>query len=95
MDYEHFGDYQPSEERNAGLGLTLLLVGIGIGTLAALLLAPRSGRRLRKSLRRTYEDARESLGDWGEQAGDVLGRGGEWARSARRKVAPIMERRHR
>jgi gas vesicle protein len=68
------------------LGLTLLLVGLGIGAVTALLLAPDSGRRTRKRLRRRYEDAREALGDWGDQANDAWEKGSDWADETRERV---------
>jgi gas vesicle protein len=94
-DYERFGDYRPAERNAAGMALTFLLIGLGIGAAAALLFAPRSGKQVRKRLRQQYENARESLEDWGGHAGDVLERGGDWARMARNKVAPIAERMRR
>lgn len=69
----------------AGLGVTLLLIGLGIGAVTALLLAPDSGRKTRKRLRRRYEDAREMLDDWQDQANDAWERGSDWA-DAKRKV---------
>ena len=68
------------------LGLTLLLVGLGIGAVTALLLAPDTGRRTRKRLRRRYEDAREALGDWSEQANDAWEKGSDWADETRERV---------
>ncbi len=78
--YRGFG--QPSERATgsgAGLGITLLLVGLGIGAITALLLAPDSGRKTRKKLRRRYEDTRERLGDLTDQAGDAWEKGSDWA----------------
>ncbi len=82
--YQGFGQ-TPSNESGrggAGLGLTLLLVGLGIGAVTALLLAPDSGRKTRKRLRRQYEDARERIGDWSDTAADAWERGSDWARDA-------------
>jgi len=82
--YRGFGQ-TPSYESGrggAGLGLTLLLVGLGIGAVTALLLAPDSGRKTRKKLRRRYEDARERVGDWSDQAGEAWERGSDWASDA-------------
>ena len=66
----------------AGLGIGLLLIGLSVGAVAALLLAPDTGRKTRKRLRRSYEDARERFGDWSDQAGDAWQRGSEWASDA-------------
>lgn len=85
-DYERYGDYQPSERGSAGLALTFLLIGLGAGALVALLFAPRSGRQLRRELRRKYEDTLETLQ---EQRENWREKGSEWAESAREKVEPI------
>ena len=91
-DYDRFDDYQQSERSTAGMALTFLFIGLGLGAMSALMFAPKSGKKMRKTLRRRYEDARESLGDLSEQAGDAIGRGGDWARTAKKTVAPIAER---
>ena len=88
-DYERFGDYQPSEGTSIGMALTFLFVGLGVGTAVALLFAPKSGKQTRRTLRRKFEDARDVLEDWSDQAGDVIGKGTEWANVAKEKVAPI------
>jgi gas vesicle protein len=84
--------YQGFDERSdrgssAGLGLTLLFVGLGIGAITALLLAPDSGRKVRKKLRRSYEDARDMLGEWTEQANEAWEKGSDWADDARERVS--------
>jgi len=88
-DYERFGDYQPSERSNFGLALTFLFIGLGVGTAVSLLIAPKSGKQMRRTLRRKYEDARDIVEDWTDQASDVIGKGTEWANTAKEKVAPI------
>ncbi len=90
-DYERFGEYQSSDRSSVGLAITFLLIGLGAGALSALLFAPKSGKQMRRSLKRKYEDAREVLEDWTEQAGEVLERGAEWANTAKEKVAPIAQ----
>lgn len=92
-DYERFGEYQ-ANNGGAGIGmaLTFLFIGLGIGAVTALLLAPKSGRQMRRTLRRKYEDARERVGDWGEQAGDVVERGTKWAKDARERMAPLTKK---
>ncbi len=88
-DYERFGDYQPSEKSNIGTAITFLFIGLGIGAMSALLFAPRSGKQMRRMLRRTYEDAVDNLT---EQASELRERGAEWASTAKEKVAPFRER---
>lgn len=94
-DYERFGDYQPSERGNIGLAITFLFIGLGAGALSALLLAPKSGKQMRRTLRRKYEDARDVFEDWQDQASDVIDRGSEWAstakETAKEKVAPFAK----
>ena len=92
-----FGKYEPSDRSNVGTAVTFLLIGMGAGALVALLLAPKSGKQLRKDLRRKYDGALDTLEDWKdeakERAEDVLDRGAELADelrgAAREKVAPL------
>jgi gas vesicle protein len=93
-DYERLGEYQPGTERSTlGVALTFLLVGLGIGALSALLYAPRTGKQMRRTLKRRYEDARDTFGDWTDSAGSAFERGTDWAGGlkdrARSKVMPI------
>jgi gas vesicle protein len=75
------------------------MIGIGAGALIALLLAPKSGKQMRKDIRRKYDDARDALQDWSEDAkdrvNDVVDRSAEWAEelreAAREKAAPIAK----
>ncbi len=90
-DYERFGEYQSSDRSSVGLALTFLFIGLGVGALAALFFAPKSGKQMRRLLKRKYEDAREAVEDWTEQASDVVGKGVEWANTAKEKVAPIAK----
>jgi len=73
-------------------GLILLLIGIGVGSLLAATLTPRTGKQVRKELRRRYEDARDTLGEWSDQAENWVHRGSEWANAASNKVAPIARK---
>ncbi|HUI55945.1 MAG TPA: YtxH domain-containing protein [Bryobacteraceae bacterium] len=88
-DYERFGDYQPSDRSTASTAITFLFIGLGIGALAALLFAPKSGRQMRKLLRRKYEDAREQADDLIERGTDLFERGSEFAHTATEKVKPF------
>ena len=91
-DYKTFGEYRTSEKSSASTALTFLFIGLGIGTIVALLFAPQSGKKMRKNLRRKYEDAVDTVGDLREQAGDYVERGRDWARDAADKVAPIARK---
>ncbi|HTK96322.1 MAG TPA: YtxH domain-containing protein [Terriglobales bacterium] len=94
-DFERYGDYQPSDRGRFGLGVTLLLVGLGAGALTALLFAPRSGKQMRKILRRKYEDAVDTINDqrdtWVERGSDWARRGQEIADDVRDRVEPIRK----
>jgi gas vesicle protein len=90
-EYERFGEYAPSDRSKVGTALTFLFVGLGVGALTALLFAPKSGRQLRKTLRRGFEDAREVLDDWTDQAGDIARRGADLAGQARERITPLTK----
>ena len=94
------GRYQSSDGGNIGTAITFLMIGLGAGALIGLLLAPKTGKQLRRDLRRGYEDARESLGEWaddarerarevGERVRDAAARGAEVAEDLRDKVEPL------
>ena len=79
------GRYESSEGSHVGTAVTFLFIGLGAGALAALLLAPKSGRQLRRDLKRGYEDARETLGEWSDEARDRV-------REARERVREVADR---
>jgi gas vesicle protein len=85
-DYASQGEYR-SSGNNISLGLTLLFIGLAAGALTALLLAPKTGRQMRRTLRRKYEDACDAMGDFTDQAGDWLDKGSDWAEKAKGTVA--------
>lgn len=89
------GKYEASEQGSVGTAITFLLIGLGAGTLVGLLFAPKSGRQMRKELRRRYEDARETIDDWKEEAREVaedtLERGSELADELRDRVTPLAK----
>ena len=95
-----FGRYESSENNNVGTAVTFFLIGLGAGALTALALAPKSGKLLRRDLRRGYEDAKETLQDWTEdtrdrvrdvkdRVRDVAERGADLAEDLREKVEPL------
>jgi gas vesicle protein len=87
------GKYESSEGNTAATAVTFLLIGLGAGTLIGLLFAPKSGKQMRKELRRKYDDARETLDDWKddakEAAEEAFERGAEIADDLRDRVAPL------
>jgi gas vesicle protein len=68
---------------------------MGIGALTALLLAPKTGKQLRKDIRRKYEDVKETVDDWTddarEAAEDLIDRGSEIADEIRERVSPLAK----
>ena len=94
------GRYESSDNSHVGTAITFLLIGLGAGALAGLLLAPKTGKRLRRDLQRGYEDAKDTLGDWADdakgrvrEAGDrvreVASRGADLADEIRERVEPL------
>ncbi|HKN36150.1 MAG TPA: YtxH domain-containing protein [Terriglobales bacterium] len=87
------GTYESSDKSTAGTAITFLLIGLGAGALAALLLAPQSGKQLRRDLRRKYEGARDAMEDFTDEAkekvGEAMDRGADWVETAREKVEPL------
>ncbi len=94
------GRYESSEGSHIGTAITFLMIGLGAGTLVGLLLAPKTGKQLRRDIRRGYEDARESIGEWadeardrvrdmGDRVRDAASRGAEMAEDLREKVEPL------
>lgn len=81
-DFATYGEYRSSDRSGMTLGLALLCIGLAAGAITALLLTPKTGRQLRKQLRRKYEDAREVVDDWSEQAGDWAEQSSDWSEKA-------------
>jgi gas vesicle protein len=97
------GNYESSENSNMGTAITFLLIGLGAGALVGLMFAPKTGKQFRKDLQRGYDDARETLGDWADEAKDrvrdVASRGvdmasdmaGDLRDAARERVEPLRK----
>jgi gas vesicle protein len=94
------GRYSSSEGNNVGTAITFLLIGLGAGALAGLLLAPKTGKALRRDLQRGYEDAKDSLNDWADDAKgrvrdvsdrvrEVASRGADFADELRERAEPL------
>lgn len=90
-----YGKYESSERGNVGTAITFLLMGLGAGALAALLFAPKSGKQIRRDLRRRYEDARDTFDEWKDEAKEVaeeaIERGTEIAEEVRDRVTPLAK----
>ena len=96
------GRYETSDSSNVGTAITFLLIGLGAGTLLGMILAPKTGKQLRRDLRKGYEEARDNFGEWAEDAKDRVRdvsdrvreaavRGAEFAEDLRDKVEPFRK----
>jgi len=81
-DFAAHDEYRSSGRSGLTLGLALLCLGVAAGAITALLMAPQTGKQLRRRLRRKYQDARDVVDDWGDQASDWIERGSDWAEKA-------------
>ena len=92
------GKYE-SSDCTAGTAVTFLLIGLGVGAALGLLLAPKTGRQLRKDLRRSCDDAVETVSDWTDEAKDrfekAVEKGADFAGDLRSKAAPLSDLLHR
>jgi gas vesicle protein len=96
------GEYEPSGRNTVAFGLALLLIGFAAGAIAAALMTPKTGKQMRKHLKRRLDDARDAVDDWKEQAGDWVEKGSdladkasEWADAAKEKVGPLAKKMRR
>jgi gas vesicle protein len=87
------GKYEASEQGGFGTAVTFLLIGLGAGTLIGLLCAPKAGKHMRRDLRRRYEEARDTIDNWREEARGAaegaIERGAELAEELRDRVTPL------
>jgi gas vesicle protein len=88
------GNYESSDGM-AGTAVTFLLIGLGVGAALGLLLAPKTGRQLRKDLRRSYDDALETVSDWTDEAKgrfeEAVEKGADFADDLRAKAEPLSD----
>lgn len=88
------GKYE-SSDGTAGTAVTFLLIGLGVGAALGLLLAPKTGRQLRKDLRRSYDDALGTVSDWTNEAKDrfeeAVEKGADFADELRSKAEPLSD----
>ncbi len=93
------GEYRPSGSNTMVIGLALLVVGFAAGAVAAALLTPKTGKQMRRELKRKAGDLRDRVEDWSEQASewaekgsDLAGKASDWADAAKEKVAPLAKK---
>ena len=90
---------QPSGRSTLAIGLALILLGFAAGAIAAALMTPKTGKQMRRSLKRKVDDLRDVVEDWSEHAGDWAEKGSDladkasdWADKAKEKVAPLAKK---
>ena len=86
------GKYEQSGS-SVGTAITFLLIGLGIGATVGLLLAPKAGKQLRRDLRRSYQDALDTITEWSDEAKerfeDAVEKGSEFTQELRGMAQPI------
>jgi len=84
------GKYEGSD---FGTSLTFLLIGLGVGAAVGLLLAPKTGKQLRKDIRRSYDDALDTISDWTDEARErfeeAVEKGADFTEELRAKAEPL------
>ncbi len=87
------GRYESEESSKVGTAITFLLIGLGAGAVIGMLFAPKTGKQMRRDLRRGYEQARDTIDDWKENARefaeDAIERGSDLADDLRDRVKPL------
>ncbi len=89
------GKYESDRGSTVGTAITFLLIGLGAGAVVGMLLAPKTGRQMRRDLRRGYDNARDTFDDWKETARDfaeeAMERGSDFAEDLRDRVTPLTK----
>ncbi len=88
------GKYATSESSsNVGTAISFLLIGLGVGAAVGMLLAPKSGKQMRKDLRRSYDDTLDTISDWTDEAKErfeeVVEKGADLTEELRAKAEPL------
>ena len=93
------GEYEPSGRNTVALGLALLMIGFAAGAIAAALMTPKTGKQMRRELRRKASDLRDRVDEWTDQAGDFrekaadfAGKAQDWADAAKERVGPLAKK---
>lgn len=84
------GNDRESGFASAGTAFAFLLIGAAVGAGVALLCAPTAGKKLRKDLRRGYEDALDRIQDIADDAKERIQ---EFTADAQNRAEDLWERR--
>ncbi|HWC17272.1 MAG TPA: YtxH domain-containing protein [Terriglobales bacterium] len=87
-DYQKYGEYSTecAGTESAKTALIFLSLGMAVGAVLSLLLAPRSGPEIRQAVKGKLDDARRGLN---RQTSRVREQASRLAGQAREKVMPI------
>ena len=93
------GEYEPSGRNTVALGFALLMIGFAAGAIVAALMTPKTGKQMRRELKRKASDLRDRVDDWTDQAGDFrekaaefAGKAQDWADAAKERVGPLAKK---
>ena len=93
------GEYEPSGRNTVALGFALLMIGFAAGAIAAALMTPKTGKQMRRELKRKASDLRDRVDEWTDQAGDFrekaadfAGKAQDWADAAKERVGPLAKK---
>ena len=91
------GRYETSEgSNNVGTAISFLLIGLGVGAAVGMLLAPKSGKQIRKDLRRSYDDTLDTISEWTDEAKErfeeVVEKGAGLTEELRAKAEPLTRK---
>ena len=91
------GKYETSDSNsNVGTAISFLLIGLGVGAAVGMLLAPKSGKQIRKDLRRSYDDTLDTISEWSDEAKErfeeVVEKGADLTEELRAKAEPLTRK---
>jgi len=76
-----------------------LMIGFAAGAIAAALMTPKTGKQMRRELKRKASDLRDRVDEWTDQAGDFrekaaefAGKAQDWADAAKERVGPLAKK---
>ena len=80
-------------KNNTLTAIGYMVAGLGIGAIAGLLTAPKSGKQTRKDVGRRLDEARDAMENFSKKTGEIWEQGEELAEEladvARRKAEPV------